>query len=143
MMYHIYDESPSERFAALAEMVRTKAPLFMKGGAVVGFPEREWKRVTPEEEARILELRAQGLSMREVGRRVGRGESVVAKVCRANMGATVGWRRGPKRVKVDVAKVEALRAQGLCWRDVAKRMGLSVSVLQLRAREAQKHGGAA
>ena len=141
MIYHLYDESKSERFAALAEMVRAKAPLFMRGGSVVGFPEREWRRVTEEEKARILALREEGRSMREVGRLVGRGESVVAKVCREQRGPTVGWRRGPARVEVDVARVNALRAQGLGWQEVSRRMGFSTAFLQKRVREAREARG--
>ena len=135
MFFQINDESESERFAALAEMVRRKAPQFMRAGGQCGFARVEWRRISDAERAQIIELRRTGLTMREVGERVGRAESVVASVVRSTAGKSAGWRRGPKRVDVDVGKIQALRARGLSWDDVAREMGRSKCLLQNRLKE--------
>jgi hypothetical protein len=135
MIYHIYDESPAERFAALLDMVRRKAPELMKQGGLVALA-GEVKPLTAAERRRIVEMRKRGMKQAEIARTLGRSPGIVSRVCVAALGPARDWARGPKRVKnIDPAQVMALRAEGHAWEDIALKVGISRQVLRERRKE--------
>ena len=135
MIYHIYDESPAERFAALLDMVRRKAPELMKQGGLVALP-GEVKPLTAAERRRILEMRKKGMKQAEIARTLGRSAGCVSRVCVEALGPALNYTRGPKRLKnIDPAEVAALRAAGHAWEDIAVKVGISRQVLRERRKE--------
>ena len=94
---------------------------------------------TPEEEARLYELKRQGLTYRQIASRLGRTEGAVANhlselmTGKAVFGAARN-RFDPWRVEEDLELCRAYLPNGPTIAEVAKRIGRSVGACTMRAK---------
>ena len=94
---------------------------------------------TPEDDARLYELKRQGLTYREIASRLGRSEGAVAshlselKTGKAVFGAARS-RFDPWRVEEDLELCRAYLPNGPTIAEVAERIGRSVGACRMRAK---------
>lgn len=135
MIYHIYDESPSERFAALLDMVARKAPAYMKSGTLISLS-RESRILTDKERQKIVALRKQGRTQAAIASEIGCTPQLVSTICLREFGTNrTNPRAGRPLVHIDKEKAFALRAAGHAWEDVAIKLGVTRQLLCKRRRE--------
>lgn len=136
MFTHLYDESPSERFRGLTEMVRRKAPFFMRCGGLVGTGEGGRAVITQEMREQMRAWWHEGITHDEVARRLKCSPSVVSTECARAGLRRQWWPRGPrKRIPVDVPWVFAQRNLGRTMDDIAAELGTTRQLLFTRIRE--------
>ena len=92
---------------------------------------RRGQKLLPEEERKIVALAHQGLSMSEIGRRVGCTNQTVATSLKRQGHGKPDERRGRKPDAARRAKMLKLRSRGLSLAEIGERLGVTRQCVQI------------